>query len=1049
MSFSIRIQGLAILLTSAAFAVGGAPLQAAQASRARTSISSLEAEFADPPHAARPYVWWHWMGPNFSLDGISKDLEAMRRAGIGGATIFNLTSAVQESHAPTTNNPWPQQTYRSPAYWDALHHAAAEAERLGLELGLHNTVGYSTTGGPWVDEERSMQRVVWSETEVSGKALQSAGDAGKAAAPGGRLPSERSGSDAPHFRADVSLPRPQIPPFRGWGATGRALSYYRDIAVLAIPAPEPKAPARVLDASAVLDLTDRFEPATGVLRWDPPPGRWTVFRFGHASTGASPHPVPDDLIGRTLEADKMSLVQTQYHWSRVLEPLKNELGLLFGHSLRHVLIDSYEAGPQNWTPGFREEFRRRKGYDPLPWFVALTPTLTGDRAGRAVRVLGSEEQTARFEWDYRDVIATLFRENGWEPAAAAVRAAGLRLQFEAYGGPFDTVAASALADLPMVEFWTAGKPAANPAVVGAARAAGRTIVGAEAFTGRPEKSRWTETPAMLKPFADRMFASGVNRMILHHWVHQPFDDHYMPGMGMGWWGTHFGRYQTWAEPGREFFRYLGRVQALLQRGEPPASIVHVGASVGVEGDVVPMPVFLSGLRVDHGRIVLPSRRQYALVHLPHTGALEPATVRRIEALLEQGATVVARRPERSPSLSGWPRCDEDVRELAAKLWGPSDGEFPSEGRTVGAGRLFADLASAQRALALVPPARIEAGSSGTLLLQLRQEGSTRIVFVCNPEATAARGTLSCAVEGLQPELWNPETGAIGLAPYWQTRDGRTEVALSIGAEKSVFVIFRQKLPKEHRHVTAIEAANECEVGNDDAGRPVLRTTRPSVGAAVSGIAVLTDGKRLPFTLSPAPPQALAGRWTVELAPPVGPRSYLELYALKSLSEHQDPAVRYFSGTAVYTTRANVSPTLLGKGRRVRLDLGEVRDLARVRVNGTDLGVLWHPPFVCDVTDALRLGDNEVEIEVTNTWHNRLVGDEREPADFEWGTDRGPERGRAIRGYPDWFLRGQPRPSKGRVGFSVWVYSRMDTPLLPSGLLGPVRLVPVAERTLEP
>jgi hypothetical protein len=317
-------------------------------------VDNLERDFRNPPIAARPYVWWHWMGPNFSKEGITKDLEAMKAAGIGGATIFNLTSAVQESHAPTENNPWPDQTYRSPKYWEALRHAAAEADRLGLELGLHNTVGYSTTGGPWIDEERSMQRLVWSSATVAGGAA-----------------------------VVVSLPMPAIPLFTGWGKTGRELSFFRDVAVLAVPAERPE-----ISLGDVIDLSGRLSPA-GELRWEAPRGNWIVYRLGHASTGAAPHPVPDDVLGRALEADKLSLTQTRFHWETVIAPLRQQLGPLYGRSFRHFLIDSYEAGYQSWTPGVAvgraREAGRRAGPQPalgdagLRMFVAGVPI---DRAGR-------------------------------------------------------------------------------------------------------------------------------------------------------------------------------------------------------------------------------------------------------------------------------------------------------------------------------------------------------------------------------------------------------------------------------------------------------------------------------------------------------------------------------------------------------------------------------------------------------------------------------------------------------------------------------------------
>lgn len=294
------------------------------------------------------------MGPNFTTDGITRDLEAMKASGIGGATIFNITSGVQESAAPIANNPWPEQIYRGPAYWAAVAHAAREAGRLGLEVGLHNTVGYSTTGGPWITQERSIQRVVWSEVAVSGGAA-----------------------------ANVVLPQPTIPRASGWGGgIKEPLTFYRDIAVLAAPA------EGVIERAAIIDLTSRMD-AAGRLVWDAPPGAWKIYRFGHAPTGVTPHPVPDDVLGRALEADKMSTEQTRFHWDQVLTPLREHLGAELGRSFRHVLIDSYEAGSQSWTPRFREEFISRKGYDPVPWLLSLGEPVTHDRKNSARRVIGT------------------------------------------------------------------------------------------------------------------------------------------------------------------------------------------------------------------------------------------------------------------------------------------------------------------------------------------------------------------------------------------------------------------------------------------------------------------------------------------------------------------------------------------------------------------------------------------------------------------------------------------------------------------------------------
>jgi hypothetical protein len=970
-----------------------------------TQAATLEEDFRNPPLGARPYVWWHWMGPNFSKEGITKDLEAMKASGIGGATIFNLSSAVQESQAPTLNNPWPDQTYRSPKYWEAIRHAAVVADRLGLEIGLHNTVGYSTTGGPWIDEERSMQRLVWSSVEVRGG-----------------------------VRIETNLALPKLGTDDGWGATGRKISFFRDIAVLAVPAGTTNLAGR-----DVLDLTKHCS-ASGELRWDAPPGQWIVYRMGHSSTGRSPHPVPDDVIGKTLEADKMSLAQTKFHWETVISPLKEHLGPLFGKSFRHFLIDSYEAGNQNWTPDFRAEFQKRKGYDPLPWLVTMGPTVHNGGKNPPLRNVGSAEQTARFEWDYRDVISALYYENGWQPAAEMIHAAGAQLQWEPYGGPFNTVEGAALADLPMVEFWSGRSGGANQSVVGAARAAGKRIIGAEAFTGSPSVSKWTETPAFLKATGDAQFASGVNRMILHHWVHQPFDERYQPGMGMGWWGTHFGRNQTWFEPGKAFFQYLGRVQAVLQRGETPADFVSVG-SPQEGGDVISQRAFLKGARVEEGKIVLPSGRQYALIHVLHNGALPPEVVQHIQKLLAGGATVVCAKPTKSPSLASYPACDDEVRKLASELWG----EGKETVRPVGRGKLFTrgDVGVALRELGISPLAQIITPKSESIRIAARQDGEMKWFFIANLSQKPAKFSVSFRVNGMQPELWDAETGAMAFAPLWREKDGRAEVDLALDAAKSVFVVFRNQAASADR-LASVEAAGDWKLACDAQGLAVV-----SAGADLRGTAVFASGKRATFELNPAAAISVGGPWQVDLAPTVGEPGKLELPALKSLADSPDAAVKYFSGTATYRTTVNVDASLLCTGKRVELNLGDVRDLVTVTVNGQSVGVIWHPPFARDITSALQPGANTLELAVANTWHNRLVGDEQFPPDFEFGTDRGADKGRAMKTYPDWFLKNAPRPEPRRKGFVVWYYHREDTPLIPSGLLGPVRLIPVATTVLKP
>jgi hypothetical protein len=481
------------------------------------TTKDLAEMFAQPPMEYRPYVWWHWMGSNFSKEGIRKDLEAMKEAGIAGATIFNLTSAVQESEAPIGNNPWPDQTYRSPKYWETIEYAAEVAQELGLKIGLHNSPGYSTTGGPWITEDQGMQKTVFSKTVVKG----------------GRKLSQ-------------ILPVPELPSFSFYSEYVAKASNFHDIAVMAVPV------RKGLEAKDVVDLSGCMD-ASGRLEWDAPSGSWIIYRIGHACTMAFPHPVPEELIGKCFEADKMNSGVTSFHWDNVLGPLKEHAGKYFGKSFTHLLVDSYEAGNQDWTEGFREEFSGSHGYDPVP----------------RIAIKDAEPENPLndgFDEDMKSTVSKMFIDNGFKVAADKIHAEGLQMFWEPYSGPFDTGESVAVPDLPMGEYWTHSDGKISATVVDKAKEFGKNIVGAEAFTGWPTNSRYTEDPAFLKRSADGAFVSGANLLFLHHWVHQPFDDRYQPGMGMGWWGTHFGRNQTWFEPGKAFFTYLSRCQMMLRQG---------------------------------------------------------------------------------------------------------------------------------------------------------------------------------------------------------------------------------------------------------------------------------------------------------------------------------------------------------------------------------------------------------------------------------------------------------------------------------------------------
>ena len=959
----------------------------------------LENRFLDPPTNVKPYVWWHWMGPNFSKEGITKDLEAMKDSGIGGATIFNITSSVQESHAPMLNNPWPEQTFRSPAYWEAIKFAAEEAHRLGLEIGLHNTPGYATTGGPWVDEERSMQQIVWSETSVSGGKMIS-----------------------------LTLRKPDLPITLDWGSPKRRATLYKDIAVIAMPT------GKTIMLKETIDLTGKMD-ESGNLEWEAPEGDWIVCRIGYAPTMADPHPLPDDLMGISYEVDKITAEHNKFHWETVLNPLKEHIGPYLGKSFKHILIDSYEARQQSWSEGLREEFMKRKGYDPIPWITTFSPLIIHGWHGEVKRVIESEDATNRFVWDYQDVIHQLYFENGWNIARKLIHEANLELQFEPYTGPFSIPQGAAMADLPMGEFWTFSKGEINQLVPAAARAAGKTIVGAEAFTGEPELSKWTEDPAFLKLSADGAFADGVNRLILHHWVHQPFDDKYQPGLSMGWWGTHFNRHQTWFEPGKAFFSYLGRCQTLLQYGEQYSNYLCMDRPEGFS-DVISKDDFLNtSIKIRKGKIVLPSGRRYAFMVFPGEGEMLPEVAHKIKDIVSKGATVVSVKPGKSPSLKNYPACDDEVKKIADELWENSDNNYKK-------GFVFTRLEDAIKKHNIQPDFLIEeAVNPNDIKIVHRYSSDADIYFIANQSPKPQHISVSFLISGKQPELWQAEDGSIVKAPVWVESDNRTMVPLKLNGTQSVFVVFRkQTVSGEHPIAVSVQdTLADWYVQTNKHGLPVLRSSDP-----VSALVSYSSGRQQEITLNPAEDNILSGSWRVLFAPKLEQSFELEFDELTDFSEHSNERVKYFSGTATYQKEVIIND--LKSDHRVLLDLGIMNDIAEVKVNGQNIGVLWYPPYTIDITDALKIGENKLEITVTNNWANRLIGDEQEPADFEWGADRD-SRGRGLKAYPDWFINNQPRPSQGRKTFTIWHYYREDSPLQPAGLVGPVRLQYQSEKQL--
>ena len=797
-----------------------------------------EAVFTNPPSAARPGVMWMWMGCNNSKAAITRDLEALHGAGYGRTLMFSLADVTTPWAHPIGKSPTPEIVAWTEPWWALVKHAAQESKRLGMEFGMFNGPGYETSGGSWITPELTMQEVCFSQQAVAG------------------------GS-----KVKVVLDRPQVDPlavqlFPVYNpATGLVdkpeiparKTYYKDIAVLAMAADGVVAKDQIIDLSKQVG-------ADGKLVWDAPPGQWVIYRFGHTTMGTLMQ--PSQWAANGFECDKMSVEAVGFHMNHVIGEIKKHLGDLVGTGFHSVHVDSYEAGMPSWTPKMRAEFATRRGYELTPFLATF-----------AKRTVGSEADTGKFRSDFEATIKDLYRDAHFAVSSRMLREAGLTFSCEPYGGPWRQEEIMRYVPTVMTEFWTFGgkfSGVETDVTVAALRKSGQNIVEAEAFTGDPADSQWSETPAWLKPMGDTAFCAGVNRFILHRYTPQPWDDCYQPGNTMGRWGTHFDRTQTWWEPGKAMVRYWTRCQALLQWGAPSQARGDFTASAA------------AGLKM------------------------------------------------------------ESIR---------------------------------------------------------RKSADADVFFVANTARTGGEAWCSFAVTGRQPEWWDAVTGTMRDLPQFEERDGRTLIPLTFAPTQSGFVVFRKK------------TGEKLVGGNFPALKPV---------------------------------KELSGAWQVTFDPKWGgPASAVRFDTLTDWTQHATPGIKYFSGKAVYRQTFN-APTVTNA---LQLSLGTVNCIARVRLNDRSLGVVWCPPWSVSVPPGiLRPSGNVIEIEVTNTWANRLIGDEQEPPDCEWLPGHMPG-GNFLKEFPDWFLKKQPRPSKGRFCFTTWNYFTKDSPLLPSGLLGPVRLL--AENGSQP
>jgi len=978
------------------------------------SLDKIKKSFANPPDSVRPGVYWYFMDGNLSREQMTADLESMKKAGIGNVIFLEVNVGVPRGKVDFLSTEWQE----------LFTHALKESKRLGITFTMGVGPGWTGSGGPWVKAEESMRHLVSSLVEVNGENNEI-----------------------------IKLPIPDpYPPFFGESNLTPELkekwkAYYQDVAVLAFPTlkgkekiedidekalyvrapytsmpgvkpflPEPFFEKEItsscaIDQNKIINVTSYLK-SDGTLEWSVPEGNWTIIRFGMRNNGAVTRPAPYPGIG--FECDKFDTTAFKNHFDAFIGKLfsvsnfkraSKEGGLFRLH------MDSWEMGAQNWSDNFREEFKNRKGYDLLPFL----PVYAG-------QIVGSEEISERFLWDMRVTAQELILENHAEYIKKLGQQYGLGLSIEPYDmTPCADLDLGAVADVPSCEFWLKGYGFNSSfsciEATSIAHVKGKPIVAAEAFTA-DSREGYAAYPGFLKNQGDWAFAAGINQFIYHTFVHKALGEHLRPGMTMGPYGVHWDRGQTWWSMVSDYHKYISRCSFVLQQGQTVADILYLtpeGAPhvfrpphSAMEGnDTIPdrkeynfdgcSPQMLSEASVKNHKIVFPGGASYQLLVMPIQKTMTPNLLAKIEELISTGANVIGIPPSKSPSLINYPKCDTEIKKNAEKIWGKTLSPEEITIQNYGKGKIYwgGDLSHSSdnelypgyEAVASILKemgvAEDFKSSNGKIRYTHKKLKDGDIYFIANRTSDTFQTNCNFRVTEGSIELWDPLTGEIREISQYKREKNHTIVPINFNAFQSYFIVFdkNRKTPQSKSN------------SNFD--------------------------KLVPL-------QQIEGEWNVSFDPSWGGPEEAVFPSLSDWSKNEDEGIKYYSGTAIYRKKFNFNSNL--NERKFYLHLGEVKNIARVKLNGKDLGVIWTAPWQVEITNALAEGANHLEIEVANLWINRLIGDEHFP-------DDGIKNGK----WPEWLVNKTPRPTK-RFTFSTYKFYTKDSPLVKSGLLGPVQLL---------
>jgi hypothetical protein len=926
----------------------------------------LSEGFKNPDNKSRPKAYWNWLNGDVRLESLTEDLEEAKDKGLGGLQMWD-TEAMRNPDGFVPAGP----PFMGEKSVEAMHHALKEAERLDLELGLITSSGWNA-GGPWVPPALASKNL-YSSSIILG----------------------------PSVKAKHLLPFPEVPDRCPKDEDGIPL-WFIDVAVLAWPYNDDRL---ISDVSQVINLTDLFDGKE--LSWSPPgDGKWQIMRYVCTNNGQQLIAASPNSKGPFI--DFLDPEATVFHFTYILEKLGIKKGGDPSVPLKTLDVDSMELheGIQ-WTTKFGEWFVKHHGYDPVEWL----PVLSG-------WTIMDEDISKRFEYDYKKTVSDLLIFSHYTTGSEGCAEYGLQLAGEAGGPgppiwnscPVDALKALGNVDIPRGEFWLRNRNNIFliKEIASASHIYGKPLVDAESWT---TWWRWMDSPFVRKQYVDRAFCEGLNHITYHGYSNSPKEFGF-PGRSYHA-GVDMNPRVVWWPKARPFMDYLARCCYMLQQGLFVADVAYYygdkapnfwpefanvpekplleGLGAGYDYDVVNTDVILNRMSVQNGRIVLPDGMSYRILVLPDRKDMPLEVLQKLEELVSAGATVIGPKPNTVPGLKDHESRSDSLRTLAEKIWGPTDGSGVKQ-NGYGDGMVLWGYTPREwlEMQSVIPDFHcLSAQNEEDLDYIHRKAGNMEIYFVRNKSLEPVNADCLFRTGGANPQLWDPSTAEIKPVFKFEIIEDATSVNLELAPGGSVFVVFGSgTIPDKNLYMCWENG--EYELSNEKGRKKLVQVNE------------------IPE------PIAIDGSWKVQFNKEWGAPEEAEFPELMSWTDHEDEGIKYYSGSGTYVKSIDIPQDWLSSERNIHIDLGDVKDLAEVFVNGKSAGIVWKPPFRLDITSIVRPGSNELKIEIMNLWINRLAGDKDLPTE-----ERLTSTNVLSHGY-------MSRPGDFRIQ--------------PAGLLGPVKLI---------